>query len=79
MGIYKFFNNILEKLIAPGEPVQVLTKSVLELTDPITRTDLKHKTKKELEIIGRNLGIEVDRRLKKDKLVAQIKKRNRTV
>tara|TARA_R110001632_G_scaffold23541_1_gene66627 strand:- start:41 stop:280 length:240 start_codon:yes stop_codon:yes gene_type:complete len=79
MGIYKFFNNILEKLIAPGEPVQVLTKSVLELTDPITRTDLKHKTKKELEIIGRNLGIEVDRRLKKDKLVAQIKKRIRTV
>ena len=79
MGIYKFFNNILEKLIAPGEPVQVLTKSVLELTDPITRTDLKHMTKKELEIIGRNLGIEVDRRLKKDKLIAQIKKQIRTV
>ena len=42
MGIYNFFNNILEKLIAPAEPV-------LELTNPITRTDLKHKTKKELE------------------------------
>jgi hypothetical protein len=72
MGIYNFFNNILEKLVAPAEPV-------LELTNPITRTDLKHKTKKELEIIGRNLGIEIDRRLKKDKLVAQIKKQIRTV
>ena len=72
MGIYSFFNNILEKLVEPAKPV-------LELNDTITNTDLKHKTKKELEIIGRNLGIEIDRRLKKDKLVAQIKKQIRTV
>ena len=63
---------ILEKLVEPAKPV-------LELNDPITNTDLKHKTKKELEVIGRNLGIEIDRRLKKDKLVAQIKKQIRTV
>jgi len=72
MGIYNFFNNILEKLIEPAEPV-------LELTNPITRTDLKHKTKKELEVIGRNLGIEIDRRLKKDTILKQIKKQIRTV
>jgi nitrogenase molybdenum-iron protein alpha/beta subunit len=67
MGIYNFFNNILEKLIEPAEPV-------LELTNPITRTDLKHKTKKELEEIGRDLGIELDRRLTKDKLIKQLEK-----
>jgi hypothetical protein len=72
MGIYSFFNNILEKLVEP-------TKPVLELNDPITNTDLKHKTKKELEVIGRNLGIEIDRRLKKDTILKQIKKQIRTV
>ena len=72
MGIYSFFNNILEKLVDPAKPV-------LELNDPITNTDLKHKTKKELEVIGRNLGIEIDRRLKKDTILKQIKKQIRTV
>ena len=35
---------------------------------------LKNKTKKELEKIGRKVGIELDRRLTKDKLIKQIKK-----
>ena len=56
--------------------ISVVTKKTKKI---ITKTDLVHKTKKELEIIGRNLGIEVDRRLKKDKLIAQIKKQIRTV
>jgi len=35
--------------------------------------DLEYKTKKELEIIGRKIGIELDRRLTKDKLINRIK------
>ena len=36
--------------------------------------DIVHKTKKELEEIGRGLGVELDRRLTKDKLLKQISK-----
>ena len=39
----------------------------------ITVKDLKNKTKKELERIGRKLGIELDRRLTKSKLINKIK------
>ena len=67
MGLYNFVNNILEKLIAPAQ-------QPLILNEPITKTDLKHKTKKELEEIGRDLGIELDRRLTKDKLIKQLEK-----
>ena len=35
---------------------------------------LKSKTKKELEKLGRKVGIELDRRLTKDKLINKIKK-----
>ncbi len=35
--------------------------------------DLEYKTKKELEIIGRKIGIELDRRLTKNKLINRIK------
>ncbi len=35
--------------------------------------DLQYKTKKELELIGRKLGIELDRRLTKQKLINKIK------
>tara|TARA_Y100000361_G_C11058426_1_gene289132 strand:- start:212 stop:451 length:240 start_codon:yes stop_codon:yes gene_type:complete len=39
----------------------------------IRLVDLEYKTKKELEIIGRKIGIELDRRLTKDKLINRIK------
>tara|TARA_E500000178_G_scaffold271512_1_gene269561 strand:- start:1609 stop:1830 length:222 start_codon:yes stop_codon:yes gene_type:complete len=35
--------------------------------------DLEYKTKKELETIGRKIGIELDRRLTKTKLINKIK------
>ena len=35
---------------------------------------LEKKTKKELEALGRKIGIEVDRRLTKTKIIKQIKK-----
>ena len=43
----------------------------------ITVKDLKNKSKKELERNGRKLGIELDRRLTKSKLVNRIKFRAR--
>tara|TARA_B100001559_G_scaffold254763_1_gene218780 strand:+ start:376 stop:585 length:210 start_codon:yes stop_codon:yes gene_type:complete len=67
MGLYNFVNNILEKLITPVQPPLILD-------EPITKVDLKHKTKKELEEIGRDLGIELDRRLTKEKLIKQLEK-----
>ena len=39
--------------------------------------DLQYKTKKELESIGRKMGIELDRRLTKQKLINKIKFRAR--
>ena len=39
--------------------------------------DLEKKTKKELESIGRKMGIELDRRLTKQKLINKIKFRVR--
>ena len=35
---------------------------------------LKNKTKKELEKLGRKIGVELDRRFTKDKLIKKIKK-----
>jgi len=39
--------------------------------------DLKKKTKKDLETIGRKVGIELDRRLTKDKLISAIRKKQK--
>ena len=43
----------------------------------ISIKDLEKKTKKELESIGRKMGIELDRRLTKQKLINKIKFRAR--
>ena len=37
-------------------------------------SNLKKKTKAELEKLGRKVGLELDKRLTKDKLIKQIKK-----
>tara|TARA_B100000925_G_C21852597_1_gene406424 strand:+ start:510 stop:719 length:210 start_codon:yes stop_codon:yes gene_type:complete len=37
--------------------------------------DLQYKTKAELEKLGRKIGIELDKRLTKQKLINQIKKK----
>ena len=57
---------------APGINKEPKKKSTVILIK-----DLKNKTKKELERIGRKLGIELDRRLTKSKLVNRIKFRAR--
>ena len=51
----------------------------LLLKDEIN-TDLKHlktQTKAELEKLGRKIGIELDKRLTKDKLIKQIRKHSK--
>ena len=47
---------------------------VLKKENEIDLKGLKNKTKKELEKLGRKIGVELDRRLTKDKLIKQIKK-----
>ena len=46
----------------------------LVLKDEVNLKDLNKKTKAELEKLGRKVGIELDRRQTKDKLIKQIKK-----
>ena len=46
----------------------------LVLKNEINLKDLKKKTKAELEKLGRKVGVELDRRFTKDKLIKQIKK-----
>ena len=51
----------------------------LVLKDEIN-TDLKHlktQTKGELEKLGRKIGVELDKRLTKDKLIKQIRKHSK--
>ena len=48
--------------------------SVLKKKDEINLKGLEKKTKSELEKLGRKVGIELDKRLTKDKLIKQIKK-----
>ena len=43
----------------------------------ISLKELKNKTKKQLEKIGRKLGVELDRRLSKSKLIKKIQKLNK--
>ena len=47
---------------------------VLKKKDEINLKGLEKKTKSELEKLGRKVGIELDKRLTKDKLIKQIKK-----
>ena len=49
-------------------------KKPLILKDEINLKGLEKKTKAELEKLGRKLGIELDKRLTKAKLINQIKK-----
>jgi hypothetical protein len=46
----------------------------LVLKNEVNLKGLEKKTKTELEKLGRKIGIELDKRLTKDKLIKQIKK-----
>ena len=64
----KWFDSVVKSYDKVNKPVK---KKV------IVMKDLQKKTKKELEKLGRNMGVELDRRLTKAKLISQIKKANR--
>jgi len=49
----------------------------LVLKDELKIKDLEKKTKIQLEKLGRKLGVELDRRLTKSKLINKIKKLHR--
>ena len=54
--------------------------NALVLTNEVKKIDIKglaKKSKIELEKIGRKIGIELDRRFTKDKLIKLIKKKNK--
>ncbi len=71
MTFFKKLESDLKKL------TNWLTGGIEQSIKPKKKVDLKNlekKTKKELEQVGRKMGIELDRRLTKDKLIKQIKK-----
>ena len=52
----------------------------LVLTNEVKKVDLKgieKKTKTEIEKLGRKIGVELDKRLTKQKLIQQLKKENK--
>lgn len=50
---------------------------ILKKKDEINLKGLEKKTKAELEKLGRKIGVELDKRLTKSKLISQIKKENK--
>ena len=67
MGILSRINKFFSSLVS------VDTNKVLSKDDI---KQLAKKTKLELEKIGRKIGVELDRRFTKSKLIARIKKNN---
>ena len=67
--IKKWFDSVLKSY--DGKQVKYLSGK--KKSKEVKLVDLKYKTKKELETIGRKIGIELDRRLTKDKLINRIK------
>lgn len=70
--IIKFFNKIKNWFISTAD---VNKDGQLSKEDV---KSLKNKTKNELERIGRKIGVELDKRFTKSKLIQQIKKINKT-
>ena len=67
--IKKWFDSVLKSY----DKKQVNYLSGKKKSKEVKLVDLEYKTKKELETIGRKIGIELDRRLTKDKLINRIK------
>lgn len=67
--IMKLWNKIKSFFVKP----LVLKNEVKK----IDTKDLNKKTKAELEKLGRKIGVELDKRFTKTKLIAEIKKQNK--
>ena len=66
--------NIIKKIKSWFSVKPLVLKNEVKKIDT---TDLNKKTKAELEKLGRKIGIELDKRLTKAKLIAEIKKQNK--
>jgi hypothetical protein len=64
--MFGWIKRLINKTVSSYDPVKP-KKEVISLKE------LKNKTKKQLESIGRRMGIELDRRLSKSKLINKIK------
>ena len=64
--MFGWIKRLINKTVSSYDPVNP-KKEVISLKE------LKNKTKKQLESIGRRMGIELDRRLSKSKLINKIK------
>ena len=75
MSIWKKLKEDLKKLtnFLVGTKPLVLKNEVKK----IDKKDLSKKTKAELEKLGRKIGVELDKRFTKAKLIAEIKKQNK--
>ena len=74
MTFFKKFESDLKRLTKWLGTKETWTVQPKKKEKEVDLKNLTKKTKKELEKIGRKVGIELDRRLTKDKLIKQIKK-----
>jgi len=74
------FGFIKKMFGAAEETTDTVEQEVVEVKEEVpqapkkTRKQLQSMTKKQIEEFGRELGIELDRRLTKAKLIAQVEK-----
>ena len=64
--MFKWLKKLINKTVSSYDPIKP-KKEVIALKE------LSKRTKKQLESIGRKMGIELDRRLSKSKLINKIK------
>lgn len=69
-------NKIIETLFPFWFPKNV-DKKIESIEKKVNIKGIEKKTKAELEKLGRKIGIELDKRLTKDKLIKAIKKANK--
>jgi hypothetical protein len=78
MSIFKGWPTLTEIFFGKKVPSKVVKKvapKIATKTKKTTKKELSKLTKVQLEELGRQKGIELDRRLSKDKLVAQLHKK----
>lgn len=68
--IKKVFNN--EGIILAEKNTELLKKVEKKVEKKVKKKNLKSMTKKQLESYGRELGVELDRRHNKAKLIARL-------
>ena len=78
MSFFKGWPTLTEIFFGKKVPSKVVKKvapKIATKTKKTTKKELSKLTKVQLEELGRQKGIELDRRLSKDKLVAQLHKK----